>query len=70
MTHENYNPVDLGQWLFYVVKRSTFERLGSASVGLATVVRSAKSDPVWAELRKTVHRAAEGEEIDETLWWS
>lgn len=70
MTHENFNPLDLGQWLFYVVKRSTLERLGSASVGLATVVRLAKSDTSWAELRTTVLHAAEGEEIDETFWWS
>lgn len=67
--HEDYRPLDLGQWSFYVVKRSALERQGSASVGLDTVLRLAEGDTSWAELRSAVLQAAEGEEVDETPWW-
>lgn len=69
MAHEDYNPLDLDQWLFYVVKRSALEGQGTASVGLDTVVRLAMGNTAWADLRAAVLQAAEGEEVDETLWW-
>lgn len=70
VAHEDYRPLDLDQWSFYVVKRSALERQRSASVGLDTVVRLANRDTAWAELRPTVVRAAQGEEVDEAPWWS
>lgn len=68
-THETYNPVDLEQWSFYVVKRSDLELLGSGSVGLATVVRLAENVTAWVDLRAEVIRAAAGETVDDSLWW-
>lgn len=69
VTHEDYRPLDLNQWSFYVVKRSALEHHGSGSVGLATVVRLATSDTAWADLRPAVLQAAQGEEVDESSWW-
>jgi hypothetical protein len=67
--HESYRPLDLNQWAFYVVKRSALERLGSASVGLDSVVRLANGETAWSELRTTVLLAADGEVVDEAPWW-
>jgi YD repeat-containing protein len=70
MVHDDYNPMDLDQWLFYVVKRSALEELGSASIGLDAVVRLADGNTAWSDLRPVVLRAAEGEEVAKTPWWS
>ena len=69
ITHNEYRPLDISQWSFYVVKRSALERQRTASVGLDTVVRLAGGATVWSELRSTVFQVAEGEEIDDAPWW-
>lgn len=69
MTHEDYNPLNLGQWKFYVVKRSSLDSHGASSVGLDAVVRLSTGATTWADLGTTVRRAAENEEVTDTPWW-
>jgi len=68
--HEDYRPLDLGQWSFHVLPRSVLERQGSASIGLDAVTRLANGATSWSDLRKGVLQAAEGEEVNEADWWS
>ena len=69
-SHEDYRPLDLGQWSFYVLPRSVLERLGSASIGLEAVSRLSRGATLWSDLRTAVLDAADGEEFDESDWWS
>ncbi|MFJ2186710.1 hypothetical protein ACIOJE_01940 [Kitasatospora sp. NPDC087861] len=39
LTHPEYDPLDTGQWEFYVASRATIEATGQASLGLAAVRR-------------------------------
>lgn len=68
--HVEYDPLDVNQWSFYVVKRSALERHGGHSIGLSAVIRLAGAAKSWAELREAVVSAAAGEEFDEHGWWS
>lgn len=70
MSHEYYNPLDLGQWSFYVVKRSALEIQATSSIGLERVIHLAEGPTEWANLRTSVRERAAGEDIDESLWWS
>ncbi|MFD1211109.1 hypothetical protein ACFQ36_03505 [Arthrobacter sp. GCM10027362] len=70
MTHADYRPLDLGQWTFHVLPRSILERQGFASIGLDAVIRLANGATPWSDLRAAVLQAADGEEINESDWWS
>lgn len=39
LTHDEYDPLDIGQWSFYVVGRTVLEELGYRSIGLASLER-------------------------------
>ena len=68
--HEDYNPLDLDQWSFYIVKRSALQRLGYSSIGLDTVRTLSNGETAWSDLRGAVLEAAQGEDFTDTPWWS
>ena len=68
--YEDYNPLDVKQWSFYLVKRSALQRLGYRSIGVDTVSRLANGETAWPELHAAVLEAAQGEDFADTPWWS
>lgn len=68
-SHRELDPLDVGQWAFYVVKRSALEKVAGASIGLDSVMRLAMNDTNWNDLRVSVLDAAVGEEINDSIWW-
>lgn len=57
-THDEYDPLVVSQWTFYVTNRVTVERQSGASMGLSTLKRVA-GDPVpYATLRAAIASAA------------
>jgi hypothetical protein len=57
-THDEYDPLSISQWAFYVMDRDAIENQAGASMGLATLHRVA-GDPVpYAELRAAISIAA------------
>ena len=58
-THEEYNPLVVSQWSFYVTDRATVEKQAGASMGLSTLNR-VTGDPVpYAGLRAAISRTVE-----------
>lgn len=58
-THDEYDPLSVFQWHFYVAGRQAIENLAGASMGLATLERVA-GDPVpYSGLRVAIAAAAE-----------
>ncbi|PPF24957.1 MULTISPECIES: hypothetical protein [unclassified Rathayibacter] len=68
--HEQYRPLDLHQWDFYVVSRGDLEVLGSNSIGLKAVVTLAGQPTPWSELRDAVTSAAVGQHLPDLPWWT
>lgn len=59
-THAEYDPLDLGQWSFYVVGATAIVSLGQDSMGLTTVSRLSNGETRLQDLRRdVVSRAAE-----------
>lgn len=57
--HEDYDPLDTGQWVFYVASRSSIESRSGQYMGLATVAGLA--DPVgYAQLGSRIAAVAQG----------
>lgn len=55
--HEDYDPLDVAQWEFYVVPRASIEATGYGSIGLSTL-RSLSDGPVdYADLTDAVRDA-------------
>lgn len=44
-THDQYDPLDVSQWSFYVLDRGAVEHLGYNSISLATLARVADAVP-------------------------
>ncbi len=53
-THFNYNSLDVGQWLFYVLARAVVASTGSSSLSLSTVAQLAGSATPYADLADTI----------------
>lgn len=68
--HEDYDPLDVKQWSFYVVRRSALQRLGYSSIGVDAVSHLANGETEWPEVRTAVLDAAQGEDFTATPWWS
>ncbi len=66
--HENYRPLDLGQWQFYVVPKSRLEPYGR-SIGLAAVEELAQGPTRRQDLRGAVLSASVGQHVDDEPWW-
>ncbi|MFE6747198.1 hypothetical protein ACFVGM_15190 [Kitasatospora purpeofusca] len=49
-THADYDPIDIGQWSFYVASRALVEATGQASLGIASVRRLCGEPVTYEEL--------------------
>ncbi|MEV0193264.1 hypothetical protein AB0I39_32625 [Kitasatospora purpeofusca] len=49
-THADYDPLDIGQWSFYVASRAAVEGTGQASLGIASVRRLCGEPVTYEEL--------------------
>ncbi|MGW2545305.1 hypothetical protein ACWC5I_31615 [Kitasatospora sp. NPDC001574] len=58
LTHADYDPLDTGQWGFYVVSRPLVEATGQASLGLASVRRLCGEPVVYEELADRIATCA------------
>lgn len=64
------NPVDVGQWEFYVLSKSDIEDGGvGKSLGLSTLTRLAGGPISWADLSDRVLAKALGQIVNTAPWW-
>jgi len=56
-THEEYDPLDVAQWDFYVLARPEVKQHGGRSIGLASLTRLAGEPVPYAELANTISKA-------------
>ncbi|PXA68302.1 hypothetical protein [Cryobacterium arcticum] len=70
-THEAYNPLDVSQWEFHVVRRRALAATGLQSLGIGRVRKLSEGTTVWADLAAKVTMAAVGEarDDDDPDWW-
>nr|BEK65141.1 hypothetical protein KPHV_23680 [Kitasatospora purpeofusca] len=57
-THADYDPLDIGQWGFYVASRALVEATGQASLGLASVRRLCGEPVAYEELASRIATCA------------
>lgn len=57
-SHAEYNPLDVDQWAFYVLPRSTIERLGHNSISLPTLKTLTESSVTYAGLAEAITAAS------------
>lgn len=57
-TAEEYQPLNVDQWVFYVVARSVLEERGWRSIGLSSLRRLCESATPYADLPDAVRAAA------------
>jgi hypothetical protein len=69
--HDKYDQLDVSQWEFYVVPRSTLAETGLQSVGIERVRKLAGGRTEWNDLASRVKDAAVGQfrEDDAVSWW-
>lgn len=66
-SHDEYDPLSVSQWQFYVADRQVIENLAGASIGLATLA-GVVGDPVpYSGLRVAIAAAAETSRSTDTL---
>ncbi len=58
--HDQYDPLDVRQWEFYVHPRETIERLGYKSLGLRTLRTITEEGTPYGELAEAIAAAAKG----------
>jgi hypothetical protein len=58
--HEEYHPLDVAPWRFYVAPRSAIEAREGARMGLSALTRIAGEPVPYEELRSAIHAAATG----------
>jgi hypothetical protein len=58
-THEDYDPLDVGQWNFYVLPRTRAEALSYKSLGLATLTAAAGPPVPYARPADHIDQAYE-----------
>lgn len=68
-THETYRPLDISQWSFYILKRSTLFQHGGSSIGLDAVTRLSNGATAWTDLRSKIIQAASAEFVEDSPWW-
>lgn len=56
-THDEYNPLDVAQWQFYVVPRAEIEALGFKAIGLASLIKLTDGPVTYADLSDAIIRA-------------
>lgn len=57
-SHQEYDPLDVAQWQFYVAPRSVVGARVGARMGLATLTRVAGEPILYDDLRSTIQAAA------------
>ena len=57
VSHEDYDPLDVAPWLFYVAPRSLIEARVGARMGLATLTRIAGEPVHYHDLWASIHAA-------------
>lgn len=60
-THDEYDPLDVSQWTFYVTGRASIAAQVGAQMGLATVARVAGSPVSYPELGAAIAAASTSE---------
>lgn len=68
--HEQYRPLDLSQWDFYVVGHDALEAAGNSSIGLKAVIDLAGPPTPWSRLRYSVTSTAVGQNLHDGPWWT
>lgn len=53
-THDEYDPLEVDQWRFYVAGRAAIEAQAGASMGLGTLARVAGEPSVFSGLREAI----------------
>lgn len=66
-THDEYDPLAVSQWQFYVAGRQAIENLAGASMGLSTLARVAGDPVLYSGLRDAIAAAAETSRPTDTL---
>ena len=56
--HEDYRPLDVGQWRFWVAPNAVIEALGQKSAALSTIERIAGTGIAWEDLPAAVKAAS------------
>lgn len=56
-THDEYNPLDVSQWDFYIAPRATIERTGYRSIGLTTLTKLTGGPVEYADLAAAIDAA-------------
>lgn len=59
-SHEEYDPLDVAQWQFYVARRAAVEAKVGARMGLPSLTRVAGEPILYDDLRASIHVAATG----------
>ncbi|MYW69941.1 hypothetical protein GTY65_38700 [Streptomyces sp. SID8379] len=62
--HEEYDPLDVSQWEFYVASRATIAELNQKTAGLATVRRIAAGPVPFGRLGELIRSAGHAEGAD------
>jgi hypothetical protein len=57
-SHDEYRPLDVGQWRFWVASNAAIEALAQKSAALSTIERIAGAGMGWHQLREAVAAAA------------
>ena len=57
-THEEYDPLDVSQWLFYVAPRAVIEGRAGSQMSLPTLERLCGPPVSHEELRNSIVRSA------------
>jgi hypothetical protein len=60
-SHDEYDPLKISQWRFYVAGRPVIEAQAGAQMGLATLARIAGEPVTYADLRISIAAAAAGD---------
>ncbi|MFF2546028.1 hypothetical protein ACFVUY_26125 [Kitasatospora sp. NPDC058063] len=58
-THDDYDPLDIGQWDFYVAPRALVEATGQAGLGLASVRRLCGEPVAYEQLPERIRAAVD-----------
>jgi hypothetical protein len=67
--HDSYEPLNVGQWQFYVAGKNQLESVGQ-SIGLPAVISLTGGPTDWTVLRETVISRSLGQEVNDNPWWT
>lgn len=66
-THDEYNPLAVSQWRFYVAGRAVIEERAGASMGLATLAKVAGDPVLYSGLRKSIESAGRASRLTRAM---